>query len=232
MVPAAEPYRATPADVGFPLGEPVLLLRAIPDPRDVDVVCSVDNAQGRQLAVIAPRSRMSAWSSDTDDLVFDVMRPDGILLHTINRLGGLLKHHRLLVYDGGGRPLGELRQTSSPWRRLRGGRISMTMSYGGRELAHAEVCIYPRRRFLDVSEPIRDTAGVTVAVVQRKWRYGDSNDFFDYRLECGHGTARPLPSLLLATAFAHYLYDRLAVGGPFESYNRFGRGGTWHDAHR
>ncbi|MGV0836286.1 hypothetical protein [Mycolicibacterium thermoresistibile] len=125
-----------------------------------------------------------------------------------------------------------MQQTSSPWRRLRGARVSMTVSHNGHELAHTDVCIHPRRRFLDVNEPIRDAAGVTVAAVRRTWRYGDSNDFFDYRLECMQPTAHPLPDPLLVTAFAHYLYDRLVVGGPFGSYNRFGRGGTWHDAHR
>ncbi|MGV0836285.1 DUF2510 domain-containing protein [Mycolicibacterium thermoresistibile] len=85
------------SQIGFPLGEPVLLLRALPSARDIDVACVVETGQGRELAGITPRARMSALSADTDDLVFDVVRPDGAPLLTIRRLGGFLKKHRLHV---------------------------------------------------------------------------------------------------------------------------------------
>jgi len=98
-------------------------------------------------------------------------------------------------------------------------------------LGYTDVCLGPEStRFAAVQAPISGIDGQTLAVVSRVWRYVDSiSDFFEYQLDCPQPQVWPLPDLLLATAFSHYLYDRLAAGGPLSSYNRFGRGGTWHD---
>ncbi len=108
----------------------------------------------------------------------------------------------------------------------------MVLESGGRPLGHAEVCLEPEKtRFAEVIAPITGIGGETLATVQRRWRYVDSiSDFFEYRMVCPVPQPWPIPDLLLTTAFSHYLYDRLVAGGPMSSYNRFGRGGTWHDA--
>lgn len=107
----------------------------------------------------------------------------------------------------------------------------MTLEGGGRQLGYTDVCLEPEKtRFVDVEAPIRAIDGEILATVRRSWHYIDSiSDYFEYHLSCGRPQAWPLPDLLLATVFSHYLYDRLAAGGPLSTYNRFGRGGTWHD---
>lgn len=217
--------------VGFPMGERVLRLRAIPCPRDVDVSCALEAVTGHQVGLIRPRANSSSGiNREVVDLRYEVVGAAGEPILFLTRLGGLTRRHSIVVDDSLGRTLGRIRQTSSVWRQMRTPRISVVLEAGGREWAATDICIDPRDRFAAVSQPIQPAAGPATATVQRQWRYvGTSNDFFDYTLTCSHPTVRPLPELLLATAFAHYLYDRLAVGGPVETHQSFGRGGTWHD---
>lgn len=168
---------------------------------------------------------------ETEDLDFMVTTPTGAQRILITRLGGYAKRHRVLVRDPSGRELGRLQQVSSFWRQLRTTRLSMVLECGEQRLGSTDICIEPaKKRFVEVHAPVLDNSGSAVATVHRNWQYVDTiSDFFNYRLECPRPLVHPLPELILATAFCHYLYDRLAVGGPLDSYNRFGRGGTWHD---
>ncbi|MBO0681351.1 DUF2510 domain-containing protein [Mycolicibacterium sp. S2-37] len=210
----------------FPLGEPVILLRALPGPADVDIACSVHDGREAQIGLIRPRHRVPTLvGRETATLVFDLLRPTGAVVLTLTRTGGATKHHHIVVEDGGGNPVGRLRQTSSYWRLFRTSRLDVVLEGGTTGLGSTQVCIRPDEPFAAVETPVRDTSGDVLAVVERRWRYADgSTDFFDYTLRCSRPLTAPLPDLLIATAFAHYLYDRLAVGGPLEAMNRFGRG--------
>lgn len=220
-----------PSAPGHPIGEPILRLRGIPCERDVDVSCALETQSGQQVGLIRPRSnRLSAINREVADLSYEVLGPGGAPILSLKRLGGLARKHTVVVEDGAGRHLGRIRQTSSVWRQMRTSRITVALEAGGHQVATTDICIDPRDRFAAVCEPIGPTAGPAIATVERQWRsVGTSNDFFDYTLSCLQPTVQPLPELLLATAFAHCLYDRLAVGGPLETYQSFGRGGTWHD---
>lgn len=224
---------AVPAQLGegFPVGEPIVRLRAIPCPRDVDVSCALETESGHHAGLVRPRSnRSSGLDREVADLKYEVLGPSGAPILFFRRVGGLTRKHSIVVDDPAGRNLGRIQQTSSVWRQIRKPRITVALEAGGQQLATTDICIDPRDRFAAVREPIQPTAGSAIATVERQWRYvGTSNDFFDYTLRCLRPTVPPLPELLLATAFAHYLYDRLAVGGPLETYQSFGRGGTGHD---
>ncbi|WP_102141247.1 DUF2510 domain-containing protein [Mycobacterium hubeiense] len=215
----------------LPLGESTLFLRSIPEWADIDLSCSVENAHGQQIAAIRSRSRVPAFAGrEVVTLVFDVVRPDGAPMLTITRIGGFKRSHCVQVHDHAGRDLGRLRQTSSFLRLFRTPRMTMVLEFGEKHLGNTDICINPNKRFEVVYAPIHDLSGAVIATVERRWRYtGAPTDFFDYKLDCLRATAQPLPVLLLATAFAHYLYDRLAIGGPTEAMGRFGRTGNWYD---
>lgn len=221
-----------PTAVGMPLGESVVVLRPIARPADIDVACAVNDVHGRQIGSISSRGRKpSNIGRESEDLDFVVVAPNGAVRLLITRIGGIAKNHRVEVRDPAGLVVGRLVQTSSYWRQFRTPRLTMALESRGRRLATTDVCIEPaKKRFAEVSSPIHDGEGREVASVRRSWHYADTiSDFFDYRLTCHHPVLHPLPELLVATAFSHYLYDRLAVGGPLSTYNRFGRGGTWSD---
>ncbi|WP_281498550.1 DUF2510 domain-containing protein [Mycolicibacterium sp. F2034L] len=218
-----------PLPVNLPLGEPVLLFRAIPGQADVDIACAVHDGRETQLAVIRPREGVPALiGRETATLVFDLVRPTGSVALTLTRVGGATRHHQLLVEVGGG-VIGRLRQTSSYWRLFRTSRLDVVLEGGASSLGSTQVCVRPNEPFAAIDTPVRAASGDVLAVVERRWRYADgSTDYFDYTLRCPAPLAAPLPDLLVATAFAHHLYDRLAVGGPLEAMNRFGRGpGRW-----
>lgn len=217
---------------GYPMAESNLILQAIPCPRDTDVACSLLNSRGDQIGGIRSLGRgLSELGRGVEDVVFEVVGINGAQRLLITRRGGFLKHHQVHVHDPAQNYLGGLRQTSSFWRQFRTPRLTMVLEYGREQLASTEVCIEPEtQRFTDVQAPIHDTAGRVIATVYRRWRYVDTiTDFFDYQLVCHHPVPHPLPELLLTTAFTHYLYDRILVGGLMGSYNRFRRGGTWRD---
>lgn len=221
-----------PTAVGVPLGEPVVQLRPLPQPGDVGVACTVEDSRGAQIATITPRGRKaSALGRQAENLDFAVTTRTGAQHILITRIGGIVKNHCVVVRDPAGAEVGRLVQISSFWRQFRTPRLAMALEFRGQRMATTDVCIDPERgRFGEVSSPILDSAGGEIATVQRAWHYVDTiSDFFTYRLTCHQPVTHPLPELLLATAFSHYLYDRLTVGGPLSSVDRFGRGGTWHD---
>lgn len=217
----------------FPLEQPVLVLLPSPRRADVDVACTVQDAHGRELASITPRGkRPSALGRDTEDLDFVVVASNGAQRLRISRLGGFVQRHRVVVRGPSGQELGRLQQTSGFLRQFRTPRLSMTLESAGRPLGYTDVCLEPEQtRFSEVEAPIVGAGGAPLATVWRTWHYVDTiSDFFEYRLSCPRPQPWPVPDLLLATVFSHYLYDRLSAGGPLSTYNRFGRGGTWHDS--
>lgn len=217
---------------GLPLGESVLILRPIPAPGDIGIACAVEDPHGRHLASIVPFGRNpSTLGRESENLDFVVVAATGAQRFLITRIGGLVKSHQVTISECAGPELGRLRQISSYWRQFRTPRLSMALESGGRRLGVTDVCIEPeKKRFAEAVSPVQDTAGRQIAAVYRTWQYVDTvTDFFTYRLVCHQVEVNPLPELLLATAFSHYLYDRLTIGGPLSTYNRFGRGGTWHD---
>ncbi|MDY6996495.1 MAG: DUF2510 domain-containing protein [Actinomycetota bacterium] len=217
----------------YPLGAPELVLHAEPVGADIDMACTVLNPAGHLLASIRSRGRgPNVLAREVEDLTFVVLGPNGAERLLISRRAGLFKQHRVHVHDAAHNYLGTLRQTSSSWRGFVTPRRSVTVEFGDQSLASTEVCIEPEKlRFANIQQPIHDATGAVIATVHRTWRYVDTiSEFFDYRLACHRPVPHPLPELLLATAFTHYLYDRLAVGGPLKAMNGFGRGGTWYDA--
>lgn len=209
--PPVAPFAQEP---GYPLGEQVLYLRAIPSRFDRDVSCAIEGGRGQQLGFIRQVGRVPIAGQGTPHLRFEVIDPGGRPTLFIERVGGRAKQ-RLQLWDNDGRHLGHLRQVSSYWRQLfRTSRVTMQIESDTHVFGTTNVSIDPHQRGIPVNEPIHDAAGGTLGTVERQWRATETvNDFFDYRLNCVRITSDPLPRLLLAAVFAHYMYDRLAVGG-------------------
>lgn len=104
----------------------------------------------------------------------------------------------------------------------------MALESAEHTVACTDVSVDPDRRDAHVDEPIRDTIGGVLATVERQCRPTDTpTDYFDYKLHCLRVTSDPLPTLLLATVFAHYLFDRLAIGGPMGMLGKAISRPTW-----
>jgi hypothetical protein len=222
------PAAVLPQTSGYPLAESVVYLRAITSRFDRDIACGIEGGDGRQLGWIRPAAGVQAQRLSASGQTFAMLDPGGASMAFIVRAGG--RHdQRLTLIDNEGRPLGQLRQVSSYWRQLlRTSRITMQIESRDHDLAKADVSIDPHKRDARVSEPIRDSAGGVLATVERQWRPTSSmTDHFDYRLNCFRRTSDPLPTLLLVTAFAHHLYDRLAVGGPVGALGKAISRPTW-----
>lgn len=227
-VMASPPVASFAQASGYPLGEPVLYLRAIPGRFDREVSCAVEGGRGQQLGFIRSVGRVPVAGQETSSLTFEVIDPGGRPMMFIACVGNKAKQ-RLHVADNNGRHLGQLRQVSSYWRQLfRTSRVTMQIESGTHVFATTDVSIDPQQRDVPVNEPIRDPAGGTLGAVERQWRATETmNDYFDYRLNCVRITSDPLPRLLLVAVFAHYLYDRLAVGGPVGALGKAISRPTW-----
>ncbi|WP_396837151.1 DUF2510 domain-containing protein [Mycobacterium sp. ITM-2016-00317] len=222
------PAAALPQIAGYPLGETILYLRAIVSRFDRDIACAIEGDDGRHLGWIGPAADVPALRLSASDQKFAMLDPGGASKAFIVRAGGR-NDQRLTLIDNEGRLLGQLRQVSTYWRQLlRTSRITMQIESREHELAKADVSIDPHRRDARVAEPIRDGTGGVLATVERQWRPTSSmTDHFDYRLNCLRRSSDPLPTLLLVTAFAHYLYDRLAVGGAVGALGKAISRPTW-----
>lgn len=204
----------------YPLGQRILHVRALPQRADIDVACSIEDDHGRQLAVI--QSMSAGLPRDSATPKFGMMDPQGTPMGFFTRTSGVGVRDSVSVIDTSGRDLGRLRRTNNFWQRLRSSAMDMTLESGQQTLGHTRVSISPRERFSKVDEPVYDATGAVVATVTRKWRYVDTSvTFYDYTLECAQPSIHPLPELMLATAFSHYIYDRREVGGPFASHTNF-----------
>lgn len=225
---AAPPVAPFAQASGYPLGEPVLYLRAIPSRFDQEVSCAIEGGRGQQLGLIRPVGGDPVAGQEKPSLAFEVIDPGGRPMLFIARVGSKARG-RLQLADNDGRHLGQLRQVSSYWRQLfRTSRVAMQIESGAHVFATTDVSIDPHQRDVPVNEPIRDNAGGTLGTVERHWRATETmNDYFDYRLNCVRITSDPLPRLLLVAVFAHYLYDRLAVGGPVGALGKAISRPTW-----
>lgn len=219
MTSAPGPPPAQPFD-GFPLGEPVLYLRALPDTVDLNVACSVENVYDQVLGIIRPVQQMN-WAiraAATTQFVFADARGAPVChLTYVGERGAVA----LLAQDPRGGNIGELRQRPGP---RTGMPIPMSIGYQGQQLA-ATVFANSGDPLKNVREPIVDGRGTELAVVERQWRYqgrGKARDdrYFDYKLDCAQPLPGPLPFLLFVSAFGQYLCDRLVVGGPNSALGR------------
>lgn len=204
---------------GYPLGQRVLHVRSLPQRADLDVACLVEDDQGQQLAAICPISqdRHLVTGPTRFGLLDSRALPMGFF-----SVVGVGANNVVGFADVSGRAVGQLRRTNNFWQRLWSSAMDMTLESGERTLGHTRVSVSPTARFSTVDEPIYDSAGAILATVSRKWRYVDTSvTFYDYSLVCEGPSVGPLPELMLATVFSHYLYDRRKVGGPFAGHTNF-----------
>ena len=224
---ARDPGPTGPADgghgEGYPLGHRVLRLRAIPQHADIDVACSVEDERGMQIASIRSVSKVRFVNRDFATISFGLLNEQAVPLLYFTRFADMGSKDRLGITDTVGQELGQLRRSNTFWQGMRSSQMDMALECGSHLFGRTRVCVEPNSRFAKIDEPIYDVSGTAVASVRREWRYvGTVVDFYDYTLECVRQTGQPMATLLLATVFAHYLYDRLAIGGPLESIQRFG----------
>lgn len=204
----------------FPFGQRLLHLRALPQRADIDVACLVEDEHGRALAEIRPTSGVLDRKGAAHK--FGMSDPHGTPLGFFARAAGAGVRDSITVNDAFDRTVGRLRRTNNFWQRLRSSAIDMTLECDQKAAGRTRVSVSPRARFSEVNEPIYDAAGAVIATVQRQWRYVDTSvTFYDYALECTQPTNPPLPQLVLGVVFAHYLYDRNEIGGPFASHTNF-----------
>lgn len=203
----------------YPLGQRILHVRALPQRADLDVACVVEDHQGQQLAAICPVPQGRHLVTGATQFV--LLDPRSIPMGFFG-VAGIGANDIVGVTDVSGRAVGQLRRTNNFWQRFRSSAMDMTLESGGRTLGHTRVSISPTARFNAVDEPIYDAAGAILGTISRKWRYVDTSvTFYDYSLVCERRSVAPLPELMLATVFSHYLYDRRKVGGPFASHTSF-----------
>lgn len=214
-----QPERCQPT-FAFPLGQRLLHLRALPQRADIDVACLVEDNHGRALAQIRPTS--SSYERQGASRRFGMFDPHGAPLVFFIRTADTGVRDSIVITDSSGRFVGRLRRTNNFWQRLRSSTIDMTLECDQQPVGHTRVSVSPGARFSEVNEPVYDATGSVVATVTRQWRYVDTSvTFYDYTLECARRTTEPFPQLILGAAFAHYLYDRNKVGGPFASHTSF-----------
>lgn len=212
---------AHPMD-GFPLGEPMLYLRAIPDQKGRHISCSVENVYDQQLAVIAPVSPIPAWPTSRThaELRFVMTSPAGAPLLYLTRLGGPFgrwENQILQVNDGSGRDLGRLRPTAPVAQFSHVSGFTLGLEVNQSWLGATEVAQGPSLRSPQNPTPVFDQNGAPIAHIHRQpLRRGDWGRyriiFYDYLLDCPRALPHPLPSLLLAAAFIQHLYEQLPQG--------------------
>ncbi|WP_367619958.1 DUF2510 domain-containing protein [Mycolicibacterium sp. HK-90] len=212
---------------GYPFGEATLFLQPVRGNFSSDIRCRITNPRGQPLALIQPLITLPPGAEAISELVFEVVRPDRTQLLRFTRSVGFRGHgkHCLYVHDPSGRELGCLRQTSSYWQFFRTPKISFELEYQHRPLGATKIRSYiPKFTTLELDEPIFDTSAEIGRVhsqrnqskLERMFMYAT----FDYRLDCAHPTSPPTPTLLLATTFAHFLYDHLDSLAPFSRWAR------------
>lgn len=204
-----------------------MILRAIADKFDTNITCEVQDEQGRCIAILRPRIQIPLVTRATADLEFEIVRSDNVPLLYLTRYGGS-SGHVVQVRDPAGRDLGQLRQTNSFWHQVRKQRMTMALAFANKQLGQTEICLNAfRGKKAEVHEAVYNMAGEPIAYVDREWhrRAGSYRPQFDYTLASSAPSSHPLPTLLLATALAHYIYDRLSTGGPARGQ----RWTSWHN---
>lgn len=211
-------------DSGYPLGEQVLVLRSIATEYDAGIVCAIENVHGNQIALIQPLARIPWTTRAIADLHFALTRADGAPLLYLTRYGGY-SGHVLQLHDATGRDFGCLRQAGSRWKVLR---FTMALEFAGQRLGQSNIGTTVYQMHKKVHEPIYGVSDTVLGYVdrQRQPSTGSRNPHFDYTLDCSAPTSHPIPALMLATAFAHHMYDRIQAGGPLGAGGRTGRNQT------
>ncbi|WKG04257.1 hypothetical protein [Mycolicibacterium sp. HK-90] len=196
---------------GYPFGEEVLILRAIATQYDASIMCGVENVRGEQIGLIRPTADISWFTRGVQDMTFVMTRPDGAPLLHFTSSGGF--NPTLQVQDRVGQDLGRLRRSGSRWRVYT---LTMAMEFNGQLLGQSKVGTTIIQMDKKVHEPIHDATGALIGHVDRQWHpnTGSRNPHYDYILNCAAPTSHPLPTLMLTVAFAHYMYDRIQMGGP------------------
>ncbi|MCV7115645.1 hypothetical protein [Mycolicibacterium setense] len=220
---AVQPAPSAPharSAAGFPLGEPLLYLRAVPDRTDRNVFCSIDNVYDQQVAVIRPTTEMPSWTLTrlSADVQFVVLRPDGAVLLHLTRFGGTSSSdwqgQMIQVHDGAGRDIGRLRTTAPVAQFTRSSGYTLGLESNGRWLGATEV--HQGFSWREHPVPIFDGNGTSIGRIERQTlKSGEIRQrvwFSDFLLDCPSPLPQPMPELLLAALFAQYLYERLAQG--------------------
>lgn len=215
---------------GYPFGEPTLFLQPIRDGMGSDIRCSITNPEGQALALVQPLGEFPlGWGGTAMyRLEFEVVRPNGIQLLRFTRSTGPMyrRRHRLQVHDPAGHELGCLRQTNSYWQYLRTPWMSVDLECQDQRLASTKIRTHiPQFIPLELDAPINDTNGAEIGRVrsrpnQSRLTRALTKATFDYRLDCGQSTSPPMSALMLATTFAHYLYDELPSVAPLSRWSR------------
>lgn len=201
---------------GYPLGEETLHLRPIADRHDNNIMCALEATNGQCLAIMRPLTQLSPITRATDDLEFEIVRPDYAPLFRLTRYGGS-SGHIVELRDQSGSDLGRLRQTNSVWQQVRTQRMNLAIEFGNQRLGHTQVNTSAfKRTNAKVHEPVYDATETAVAHVDRQWHTytGSLHPQFDYTITCAAPSTHPLPTLTLAIALTHYIYDKIMTGGP------------------
>lgn len=185
-----------------------MFVRPIIDWYEETIACSIETPASTRIAVISSRGKLPIFSRELAPLTFDMTDPHGRPLFTF------IKHSRtfaetVLLQDLRGCEIGRLQQTGPLWRRFFAHRMAMILAIGGHQVATTSVRNRGYRRYHGSQEPIHDMAGaeiarVTCELLDTAWL---GNPFFNFRLDA---RPTPIPLLLLATAFSHYIYSRLS----------------------
>ncbi|OBF31871.1 hypothetical protein A5719_30260 [Mycolicibacterium peregrinum] len=186
------------------------------------------NTQGQPLALIRPLGEIPLVGRERSNLVFEAVRPNGLQLLQFNRSTGPmgLTGHLLEVHDPDGREVGCLRQTNSYWDYLRTPRMSVDLEYQNQVLGTTKIRTHiPPFTTLELDAAIDDTHGAEIGRVrsqpnQTRITRKLTKATFDYRLDCSHPTSPTMSSLMLTTAFAHFLYDRLTSVAPLSRWSQ------------
>lgn len=203
------PPHARPV-AGFPFGEPLLYLRAVTDPKDRNICCSLENVFDQQLALIQPLAVMQG------ERHFAIFRPDGAVLLYLSWFDE--RSHAgpdlaMQVSDASGRLVGRLRRTApvAQFSRCHGGTLGLEAN---RQWLGATE-IHQSRTAKPI--PIFDGTGTRIGRIhgQRMYSTGYKSthrSFSDYLLDIPQPTPYPMPELMLAVLFLQYLVERLQQG--------------------
>ncbi|MCG7610674.1 MULTISPECIES: hypothetical protein [Mycobacterium] len=217
---------------GYPFGEPTLFLQPIRGGSGSDIRCSITNPKGQPLALIQPLGEfpLGYGAAALYKIEFEVVRPNGIQLLRFTRSTGPLyrRRHCLQVHDHAGHELGCLRQTNSYWQYLRTPWMSVDLEYQGQRLGNTKIRSHiPYFTPLELDAPIHDNSSAEIGRVRSQPNQSEltralrlAGRTFNYRLDCAHPTSPPMPALMLATTFAHFLYDDLPSDAPLSRFSR------------
>ncbi|MBP2454560.1 hypothetical protein [Mycolicibacterium lutetiense] len=176
-------------------------------------MCGVENARGQHIGLIQPTTKIGWITRGTEGMTLVMTRPDGAPLLYFTS-SGAYTGLSIQVHDATGQDLGRLRRGGSRWRIYT---LTMELEFDGQRLGRSNIGTTIMQMDKKVHEPIYDAAGAVLGHVDRRWHpnTGSRNPHYDYTLDCCARTSHPLPALMLTTAFAHYMYDRIQIGGPF-----------------